>query len=193
MTAGTAQIVAKICIHCGSEYSASSWDRSPCCSFKCRRERKVDRERQRCGATKRAATYAEKKCKRCNVVFWASSNQVYCEICIPVVTRERHQIYQYAYTRKEKAQKREQTAIEADKIFGTVCVLCGRERYTDRRHHLHRKNGEYHHSSRTVLLALKNPDDWVRLCIYCHKSVHWLLERGWDWERVEQEFYGKEV
>ena len=193
MTSGTSKVVIKICEHCGSEFSANSWKRSPCCSDKCRHAVKLDKERQRNGTVPGEVKWRQKKCTRCSVLFWTSKGAaLYCDLCAPTVKRERQKAYLYEYRRSgSRAVKNSIAAVESDKIFGTACYLCGREKFDDRRHHLHQKDGRPHNSAYSALYAIENPDEWVRLCMYCHKAAHWLMERGWSWSRIEREFGGK--
>ena len=63
-------------------------------------------------------------------------------------------------------------------IFGDKCYFCG-DNYEDRRLVIHRKDGEPHQSSllwSEVRLKSLNPDDWVALCLKCHRYVHWAME-----------------
>ena len=82
--------------------------------------------------------------------------------------KERRKQYQKEYLRKYRQRIRE----EADKIFGKKCYICDRER----RLVFHKKDGEKHQHTLTALLALKNPEEYVKLCEWCHKAVHWLME-----------------
>lgn len=70
-----------------------------------------------------------------------------------------------------------------DETWGTRCFLCKRKR---EKLHLHRKDGTRHGYSLTELKkALKNPEEWVRLCGWCHTGVHFCMNRfGWDWEKI---------
>jgi len=73
---------------------------------------------------------------------------------------------------------------EADKIFGTVCFICGKPP-KNYRHALHRKDGTEHPDTNTAALAIKEPEKWVRLCYHCHIGVHFCMEFfGWSWEEI---------
>lgn len=73
---------------------------------------------------------------------------------------------------------------KGDEVFGSKCFICGRlpKKY---RHALHRKDGKEHAHTNTAVLALKNPEDWVRLCYRCHIGIHFCMENfGWDWKTI---------
>ncbi|MHA1636572.1 MAG: hypothetical protein ACTSUB_01010, partial [Candidatus Thorarchaeota archaeon] len=72
-----------------------------------------------------------------------------------------------------------------DELFGTECVGCGAPKK-----HIHKKDGEPHPShilwSRKSLLKLK-PDDWVALCVSCHRLTHSLMKSfGCEWDDIEK-------
>ncbi len=70
-------------------------------------------------------------------------------------------------------------------LFGSICSICGR----DRKLAIHRKDGEDHGKDvlwRAGYLNSINSDEWVALCIPCHRGVHWLAEEmEYDWDRIE--------
>lgn len=73
---------------------------------------------------------------------------------------------------------------KGDEVFGITCLICGRmpKKY---RHALHKKDGKEHAHTNSAVLALKNPDEWVRLCYRCHIGVHFCMDNfGWNWEKV---------
>ena len=69
--------------------------------------------------------------------------------------------------------------------FGSRCSICGR----DRKLAIHRKDGEEHGKDvlwRAGYLNSINPDEWVALCIPCHRGVHWLTEEmQYEWDKIE--------
>lgn len=69
---------------------------------------------------------------------------------------------------------------ERDRIFGTKCYFCGYNNHLD----LHRKSGEKHRANFDwIRKAVKEPNDWVRLCGKCHTGVHFCmstLKMSWD-------------
>lgn len=70
-----------------------------------------------------------------------------------------------------------------DKIFGNKCVICGSKRSLV----LHEINGEPHKEDGYALVnkAIKNPEQWRRLCYSCHKGVHWIMKYfGWSWGKI---------
>ena len=96
----------------------------------------------------------------------------------------RHNIELYKQQQKDwDTNKRK----EGDRVFGTKCAICGREpKYPERfRNPLHRKDGQDHPDCNTAAIALKNPDEWVRLCVYCHIGVHFcMVNFYWNWETI---------
>lgn len=79
--------------------------------------------------------------------------------------------------RKWKQRKRD----EAEKILGDKCFFCTRTNNLC----YHKKDNEYHCSSLSAALVLKNPEKWVRLCHPCHRAVHWIYEFfAWDWDTI---------
>lgn len=69
-----------------------------------------------------------------------------------------------------------------DKIFKLQCWICN----STIRLCLHKKDGEPHRSSTTSILeAIKNPDQWIRLCGKCHDGVHFCMKHlGMSWEDI---------
>jgi AraC-like DNA-binding protein len=69
-----------------------------------------------------------------------------------------------------------------DKIFGTVCKICGKEKKI-----IHKKDGESHEPkilwAKDSLEAL-NPNEWVALCRGCHLIVHAFMKRGCAWNEI---------
>jgi len=77
---------------------------------------------------------------------------------------------------------RQRVREKANQVFGKKCFFCGHE---VGRMPLHNKKGEKHPTDLTAREALKNPEDWVRLCKHCHRGVHFsmnILEM--DWEQI---------
>ena len=70
-------------------------------------------------------------------------------------------------------------------LFGEVCFLCGEKRKIA----IHNKYGEEHHQDalwRLHFLKSLNPNDWVALCIPCHRGVHWMMdELHQEWQYIE--------
>jgi predicted HNH restriction endonuclease len=67
-----------------------------------------------------------------------------------------------------------------DKLFGSSCAICGSS-LKAKSLPIHEKNG-LNHLERE---ALKRPEDFVRLCIICHKGVHWCMEQfGMSWDDI---------
>ncbi|MFW9888737.1 MAG: hypothetical protein ACFFER_11165, partial [Candidatus Thorarchaeota archaeon] len=88
--------------------------------------------------------------------------------------------------KKENASRTSQKIKDLrDKIFGTECRLCGENRKLA----IHRKDGTEHDRHflwRIGFLESINPDEWVPLCIPCHRGVHWLKEfRRFEWDTIE--------
>lgn len=72
---------------------------------------------------------------------------------------------------------------QREQIFGNKCVICGSKRSLV----LHRKDGTPHKedSSRLIVIAIKNPEEWKRVCYRCHKGIHFCMKFfGWSWEEI---------
>lgn len=100
-------------------------------------------------------------------------------------TKNRKQISEY------NKERRLQAKIKAEKLLGNKCFVCGKNKFL----RYHKKDGIYHKSSETVFMVIKNPDDFVRLCEFCHKGVHFSMKYyGWTWEQVvENLLYKKPI
>ena len=87
--------------------------------------------------------------------------------------------HQKKYYRKIKSE----LMVEGNKVFGKTCFFCGGKVHVL----LHRKDGVQHKRySITVQIALKNPNEWVKLCYPCHKVVHWMMKHfKMTWEEIE--------
>lgn len=85
------------------------------------------------------------------------------------------------YNNKWRNKKRR----EAEEVFGRECKLChGKVNLC-----YHKKDGKPHIHWLACILALKNPNDWVRLCYPCHKSVHWCMKHfKMSWEEIIEKF-----
>lgn len=72
---------------------------------------------------------------------------------------------------------------ERDRVFGMKCKICGHEKNLD----LHRKSGESHQASfEWIRVAIKHPNEWVRLCNKCHTGSHFCMDVfGWTWDDIE--------
>ena len=86
--------------------------------------------------------------------------------------------------KSERHRKYKQKKIDIiENKFGSCCFLC---KDTERMYQLHRKDGKPHkYLSNMNLKELEEIDTdlYVRLCYYCHKSVHWcmdVLKLAWD-------------
>lgn len=74
-------------------------------------------------------------------------------------------------------------------LFGTCCRICGAES-TDKSLSIHRKDGTEHKEDALWRIgSLKSLvlDEWVPLCVSCHRGVHWLMDsRGMNWGHIEE-------
>jgi hypothetical protein len=100
------------------------------------------------------------------------------KILTPVERKE----YQLNYSREYKRRHRELAA----KIFGENCLFCGAGTTKDGRSNaLHEKHGNPHLDTDTAGLAIRNPENWVRLRYRCHNAVHWCMKYfGMSWEEI---------
>ncbi|MGY5875906.1 MAG: hypothetical protein RTU30_09185 [Candidatus Thorarchaeota archaeon] len=75
-------------------------------------------------------------------------------------------------------------------LFGTECKICGTGK-DERLLAIHRKDFKEHKQNQLWIkgyLQSLNPDEWVALCVACHRGVHWLKEKH-DMKWTEIEYY----
>jgi len=91
------------------------------------------------------------------------------------------------YIRAQDLEKRRLKPIKEiqDLMFGTECVSCERPRA-----HIHKKDGVPHKPkvlwTKKSLITLE-PNDWVALCIPCHRLTHSLMKSfGCQWNDIEK-------
>ncbi|MHA1480083.1 MAG: hypothetical protein ACTSQZ_01495 [Candidatus Thorarchaeota archaeon] len=74
-------------------------------------------------------------------------------------------------------------------IFGTECKLCGTSN-EERTIAIHRKDFTEHKQNKLWLkgeLDSIDYEEWVALCVACHRGVHWMHEQhSADWKDIEQ-------
>lgn len=100
--------------------------------------------------------------------------------CVNLIylTKEYKNIGSYGKLRRIRMNK------EAESILGSCCYFCKKTYYLV----YHRKDGKKHDTNLTSQLVIKNPDDFVRLCRYCHTGVHFCM--NWfhmNWYTIEKE------
>lgn len=84
---------------------------------------------------------------------------------------------------RRNPEEKERIRKLADEIFGTECYLCERKINVG----LHEIHGLKHDLSFTQALAVKHPEDFVRLCYPCHKAVHWIMIHfALSWEEIKK-------
>jgi len=84
---------------------------------------------------------------------------------------------------KETQKKRK----EIFELLGGKCFICSFEKIERLR--FHKKDNKSHpkHPNHFDLI-LKNPEDWVALCSFCHRHVHWCMEfLKMSWVDIEKE------
>ena len=91
---------------------------------------------------------------------------------------------------KERSKRRQADLKELrQNLFGTECKICGKSSHENLLA-IHRKDFKEHGQNMLWIksnLESVNPEEWVSLCVACHRGVHWL--RGmfdFDWEDIEQ-------
>ena len=91
--------------------------------------------------------------------------------------------------RKERYEKRLQRMHQLrEDLFGTECRIC-RTSKDMRTLAIHRKDFVEHDQNflwKISNLRTLNPDEWVALCVACHRGIHWLKSKhGIEWENIE--------
>lgn len=92
--------------------------------------------------------------------------------------------------KKERKKRNMQRLKEMrERLFGTECKICGvstREKTLA----VHRKDFKEHRQNKLWIkgeLESVNPENWVSLCVACHRGVHWMHKQyGADWKDIEQ-------
>jgi hypothetical protein len=62
---------------------------------------------------------------------------------------------------------------QMNKVFGKLCIICGKSENLE----VHEIHGEEHKHSGSIWMRkfyLKHPEDFVRVCKPCHRTVHYL-------------------
>lgn len=102
---------------------------------------------------------------------------------------------QYREKHKEKLNKNYKKYIkkmrqEALRILGNKCFLCGQNRKLE----FHKKDGQPHNSGKAIGV-LRNPEEFVLLCIQpCHRGVHFCLKfLDMKWEEFEEMFLIRKI
>ncbi len=98
---------------------------------------------------------------------------------------------------KERSEKRQQKLKELRKqLFGTECKICGSSNQ-ERTIAIHRKDFTEHKQNKLWLkweLESVDPEEWVALCVACHRGVHWMHEQhGAEWKDIEQHQYNNDT
>lgn len=89
--------------------------------------------------------------------------------------KERHKLYRKRW--RTNVQKR------AEVLLGSSCKICGNN---IRKLSYHRKSGEEHSTTFTSALVVKSPEEYIRLCEWCHRGIHFLMNiLKWNWNQIE--------
>ena len=91
---------------------------------------------------------------------------------------------------KERSNKRQQELKEIrEQLFGTECKICGTNN-EERTIAIHRKDFTEHRQNKLWIkseLDSIDLEEWVSLCVACHRGVHWMHEQhGAEWKDIEQ-------
>ncbi len=92
--------------------------------------------------------------------------------------------------RKKRSEKQLQKVKEMrEQLFGTECKICGTSN-KERTIAIHRKDFTEHRQNKLWIkgeLDSIDPEEWVALCVACHRGVHWMYEQhGAEWKDIEQ-------
>ncbi len=92
--------------------------------------------------------------------------------------------------RKERSDKFQQELKEMrEQLFGIECKICGTSN-KERTIAIHRKDFTEHRQNKLWIkgeLDSIDPEEWVALCVACHRGVHWMYEQhGAEWKDIEQ-------
>lgn len=75
-----------------------------------------------------------------------------------------------------------------EQLFGTECKICGTNN-EERTIAIHRKDFTEHKQNKLWLkgeLESVDTEEWVALCVACHRGVHWMHEQhGAEWKDIE--------
>ncbi len=77
-----------------------------------------------------------------------------------------------------------------EKILGNKCYFCGREGNEEYRLQSHRKDGKKHNNLGDGMPKVEfdkevNSGKYVRVCIICHRGVHWCMKiLGMNWDNI---------
>ena len=161
----------KTCIICGKKFMGTY--QAKYCSIKCR---KRGRNKYMAEYKKTHPHYQKKADERKKKIGYHKTEKY----------RETHRktARKYRAKNKEKTRKynreyRKKQKEKAAALLGNTCFICK----TFRALRYHKKDGEEHKISYS--LVIKNPQDFVRLCEFCHKAIHWLMK--WfdmTWEEI---------
>ena len=98
----------------------------------------------------------------------------------------------YQEHRKERIQQSKESEqrrkVRASSLVGNICFFCS----STKNLLFHEITGQDHSGKNTITLVLKNPEKFRRLCIPCHKGVHFCMEiLNLSWKEIEKEFLKK--
>jgi len=92
------------------------------------------------------------------------------------------------YRRIKSKERLERIKQLRDDLFGTECRICGASR-EKRTIAIHSKDFKEHNSHALwsePFLRKTNPEEWVALCVMCHRGVHWVHDDfEMNWKSVE--------
>jgi hypothetical protein len=110
-----------------------------------------------------------------------------CKSCANLATRDwvRRNYHRCLVTHRKQTFKRgRKISGIIRKKLGNKCLFCGFE--SIQRNVAHEIHGKDHHT-KSQYYILNNLKDFVPLCRYCHKSVHWCMKYlGMNWEEIKQ-------
>lgn len=101
------------------------------------------------------------------------------------LTPEERKLKKRASQKRCREKYRIKMRLKIDNLLGATCILCNSHNSLHNKLNCHRKDGTSHYTNsyETVKEVIRNPNEFVRVCRYCHNGVHWMMKTfkmSWD-------------